>query len=237
MKVFPNNRKVAEKRLSYLQRRFMKNTAFFEDYKRFIADLLNKGYARKSKQGSPEGKIWYIPHHGVSHPSKPGKIRVVFDCSAEYQGISLNKSLMSGPDLTNQIVGVITRFRQEPVVIMGDIEAMFHQVLVPEIDRSLLRFLWWENHDISKAATDYEMGVHVFGATSSPSCCNYALKRTAVDSKGRYPSDVAETLQRNFYVDDLLKSVSDVTTAIRLLNDVIEMCAAGGLRLTKIISN
>ena len=149
----------------------------------------------------------------------------------------MNKSLMSGPDLTNQIVGVITRFRQEPVVIMGDIEAMFHQVLVPEIDRSLLRFLWWENHDISKAATDYEMGVHVFGATSSPSCCNYALKRTAVNSKERYSSDVAETLQKNFYVDDLLKSVSNVATAIRLLNDVIEMVAAGGFRLTKIISN
>ena len=54
------------------------------------------------------------------------KIRVVFDCSARFNGVSLNKSLMSGPDLTNQIVGVITRFREESVVIMGDIEAMFH---------------------------------------------------------------------------------------------------------------
>ena len=51
------------------------------------------------------------------------KIRVVFDCSARFNGVSLNKSLMSGPDLTNQIVGVITRFREESVVIMGDIEA------------------------------------------------------------------------------------------------------------------
>ena len=199
----------------------MKNTTFFEDYKRFIEDLLNKGYARKSKQGSPEGKIWYIPHHGVYHPSKPGKIQVVFDCSDGYQGISLNKSLMSGPDLTNQIVGVIPRFQQEQVAIMSDTEAMFHQILT-----ILLRFLWWENHNISKAATDYEMGFHVFGATSSPSCCNYALKRMEVDSKERYPSDVAQTLQRNFYVDDLLKSVSDVATAIRLLNAVIEMCVA-----------
>ena len=139
---------------------------------------------------------------------------------------------MSGPDLANQIAGVIPRFQQEQVVIMSDTEAMFHQILT-----ILLRFLWWENHDISKAATDYEMGFHVFGATSSPSCCNYVLKRMAVDSKERYPSDVAQTLQRNFYVDDLLKSVSDVATAIRLLNDVIEMCAAGGSRLTKIISN
>ena len=54
------------------------------------------------------------------------KIRVVFDCSARFNGVSLNKSLMSGPDLTNQIVGVITRFREESVVIMGDTEAMFH---------------------------------------------------------------------------------------------------------------
>ena len=82
-----------------------------------------------------------------------------------------------------------------------------------------------------------QLGVHVFGPTSSPSCSNYALKRTAGDSKESYPSGVAETIQRKFYVDDLLKSVSDVATAIRLLNDVIEMCAAGGFRLTKIISN
>ena len=54
------------------------------------------------------------------------KIRVVFDCRARFNGVSLNKSLMSGPDLTNQIVGVITRFREESVVIMGDVEAMFH---------------------------------------------------------------------------------------------------------------
>ena len=44
-------------------------------------------------------------------------------------------------------------------------------------------------------------------------------------------------LEQHQHVDDLLKSVSNVATAIRLLNDVIEMCAADGFRLTKIISN
>ena len=52
-----------------------------------------------------------------------------------------------------------------------------------------------------------------------------SFKKNGNYSKERYLSDVAETLQRNFYVDDLLKSVSDVATAIRLLNDVIEMWA------------
>ena len=46
-----------------------------------------------------------------------------------------------------------------------------------------------------------------------------------------------DTLNRNFYVGDLLKSVKDVKTAIRLLHDVINMCADGGFRLTKFVSN
>ena len=77
------------------------------------------------------------------HPSKPGKIRVVFDSSTEYKEVSLNKNSISRPNLTNQIVGVAARFHEEPVVIMGDIESMFHQVMVPKEDRSFLRFLWW----------------------------------------------------------------------------------------------
>ena len=48
---------------------------------------------------------------------------------------------MRGPDLANQTVGVIIRFHEELVVIMGDTES-FHQVLVPEYDCSLLRFSW-----------------------------------------------------------------------------------------------
>ena len=150
--------------------------------------------------------------------------------------LSRNPSLV-GTDLANQIVGVIIRFCEESVVIMGDIESMFHQVLVPEYDRSLLRFLWWANHDIRGTVEDFKMKNHVFGATSSPSCCNYVLKSIAVDNGKKYHPDVAATLQQNFYVDNLLKSVKDVKTAIRLLCDSIRMCASGGFKLTKIISN
>ena len=50
--------------------------------------------------------------------------------------------------------------REESVVIMGDIEAMFHEVLIPEKDRSLLRFLWWEDQNINSNIVDFEMGVH-----------------------------------------------------------------------------
>ena len=51
-----------------------------------------------------------IPHFGLYHPRKPDKIRVVFDSAAECDGLSLNKLLLSGPDMTNNLLGVLFTF-------------------------------------------------------------------------------------------------------------------------------
>ena len=70
---------------------------------------------------------------------------------------------------------------------------------------------------------------------SSSSCCNYAL--TVLDKKSNYHPDPALTLKRNFYMDDLLKSVKDVSTAVKLVKVVIKMYSDGSFHLTKFISN
>ena len=162
---------------------------------------------------------------------------MVFDCSAEVGGESINKNLLTGPDLTNQLIGVLIRFREEHVAIMADIEAMFYQVKVAEKHRSFLRFLWWEDSDISKGIVDPETCVHIFGGVSSPSCSNYALRKIASDNQEEYGNDAAETLRRNFYVDDLLKAVNTCEFASELVDDVRQMCKAGGFHLTKFICN
>ena len=164
--MLPNNNKQAILRLMGLKRKFMKDNKFFQDYLKFMENLLRSDYARRS-DASPSGKTWYIPHHRVYHPSKPDKIPVVFDCSAEFQGRPINKELLSGPDLTNQIIGVLTRFREVKIAIIGDVEAMYHQVQVPEDQQSFLKFLWCHNHDIDREPHDYVMCAHAFGATSS----------------------------------------------------------------------
>ena len=71
--------------------------------------------------------------------------------------------------------------------------------LVPLKDRSLLRFLWWENHDTSGKMLNFEMNIHVFRGTSSPSCCNYALKKTAFDNKTNYHPDVVLALNSSLF--------------------------------------
>ncbi|XP_066988207.1 uncharacterized protein [Macrobrachium rosenbergii] len=117
---------------------------------------------------------------------KPNKIRVVFDCSAKYQGSSLNDKLMQGPDMTNSLIGVLIRFRLERVALMGDIESMFYQVQVPKVQHKYLRFLWWPGGELESELTEYRMGVHIFGAVSSPSIANYALRAAADHARDKY---------------------------------------------------
>ena len=47
------------------------------------------------------------------------------------------------------------------------------------------------------------MSAHVFGRASSASCANYDLRRTSVDNVEVFGKEAADTIQNNFYVDDL----------------------------------
>ena len=110
----PNNRETALRPLNQLKRRFQapKGQKYREDYVNFMKNIIENGYAEKvpNMRKSERSNVWYIPHHGVYHPKKPNKIRVVFDCAAEHRGESLNKHLLQGPDLTNNLTGVLCRF-------------------------------------------------------------------------------------------------------------------------------
>ncbi|XP_070548347.1 uncharacterized protein [Ptychodera flava] len=198
--------------------------------------IIDKGYAERVPQeeleGNP-GKKWYLPHHGVYHPQKQ-KIRVVFDCGAEYKGTSLNRELMQGPDLTSSLVGVLIRFREEQIALMSDIEAMFSQVGVSQENRDFQRFLWWPNGSVEEPPVEYRMTVHIFGATSSPSCANFALKKSSDNTSDL---SVKNTISRNFYVDDMLKPASTVTEGKTLAEGLIDTCKKSGFKLTKWISN
>lgn len=54
---------------------------------------------------------------------------------------SLNNAFLQSPDVTNSLIGVLTRFRQESVAMIADVEAMSYQVR-DLMKRTLLRFLW-----------------------------------------------------------------------------------------------
>ena len=134
-------------------------------------------------------------------------------------------------------MGVLCRFRLEPIAIMGDIQSMFHQVELPEKDRDLLRFLWWEDGDLNEPPQEYRMKVYLFGAVCSPSCANFALRKIAEDNESKYPTGVTEAVFNNFYVDDCLASRANEEEAISLISQLSELLQKGGFNITKWVSN
>lgn len=127
----PDNRLIAEIRLRHLRRRLERDQELKRKYLTIIDDYVEKGYARKLTDEETKirsNKTWYLPHHPVLNPHKPGKVRVVFDAASTFEGTSLNDQLLHGPDLINNLVGILMRFRQDQVALIADIEAMFHQV-------------------------------------------------------------------------------------------------------------
>ena len=236
----PNNKGHCLRRLLSLKRKLLGDEKVKADYLAFMQKNLERGHASRvptSQLHTQPGKVWYLPHFNVYHPRKPDQIRVVFDCSAVFENESLNKHLLQGPDQLNSLIGVLTRFRKEEVAFTCDIEQMFHNFYVNPEHRDFLRFLWFENNDLSGPIVEYKMDVHLFGAASSPGVANFCLHQTAESNRATYGNPAADFLRKDFYVDDGLKSLPTVSQALKLIKDCQEMCAQDKLRLHKFASN
>ena len=105
----PGNRPMAVKRLHQLKRKLDNEPELKDKYCAKINDYISSGQARQIPEDELKQtpKTWYIPHHATGP-----KFRVVFDCSASYAGTCLNQKLLPGPDNTNNLLGVLCRFRQ-----------------------------------------------------------------------------------------------------------------------------
>lgn len=168
---------------------------------------------------------------GISRNSLKRKL---LDAAAKYQGSSLNSHLVCGSDLLNNLVGIFMRFREEKVALSGDIEAMLNQVAVPQEDQAALRFLWRQSSESEIEVYQYLR--HIFGAKCAPTCSNYALLRTAEDNGLQYPI-AARVFKRNFYMDDLFKSVKTTSDTLELQQQLVVMLKGAGFNLTKWVSN
>ena len=115
-----------------------------EAYNKQIKEMEEMNFSRKltkEELESYKGPLYYVAHHAVLRPEKKSRpVRIVFNSSAVYKGHSLNDYWKKGPDLLNGMFGVILRFRERNVDVMGDISKMYHRILIPERDQHVHRF-------------------------------------------------------------------------------------------------
>ena len=216
-----NNRTMAEAWMRHLKRKLKADPELRTSYKEVMEGYIIQGTCTESVT-LPSWWCSMVSSPSPCNSPKKRKLRIVFDCAACFGGKSLNDELMQGPDLMNSLVGVLHRFQQKSIAILGDVEAMFHQVKVAPSDCNALRFLWWSD-DIDEKPEDYQMLVHLFGATSSPSVCCWALRQTAIQYGETYDAKVLATVDRNFCVDDCLVSVDTNEEAKKLVKDLTSL--------------
>ena len=233
----PNNYSSALGQLYSLERRFQRDPNLKNLYQQSVDTDVEKGFVKildESEVKGTFGKEWYLPHHPVLNPNKPGKVRRVCNAASKHKDICLNDKLLAGPDVLHGLIGTIFRFREGPIALTADIESIFLQVRVPEQDRSCLRFLWRPRTNEPVQIFEYQR--QVFGAKSSPTCANYALKRVGLDNEEEYPI-AAKAIKNNFYMDDFIKSVETPEEAIEIFNQLQPLLSQHGFELKKWISN
>lgn len=140
--MMPNNRAQAWRRAQILDASLKKNEVKKTHFIEFMKKVFDSGAAEIAPVLDHESnnKMWYLPIFGVYNSKTPNKVRGVFDLSAVYEGHSLNKVLMTGPDLANSLMGILLRFRQDRYAVIADIEQMFYQFYVTKEHRDFLRF-------------------------------------------------------------------------------------------------
>lgn len=148
---------------------------------------------------------------------------------------NLNQLLLPGPTLSSSLMGVLLRFREYSIAVSSDIKGMFHQVrLLPEY-KSLLRFLWRELKT-EEPPSIYTWQVLPFGTTCSPCCATFALQKHVFDHS-QPGEDVRVSIEKSFYVDNCLQSLSSVDEARHLVNKLTSLLATGGFELRQWASN
>ena len=235
----PNNYFSSLVQLRSLEKRLAEDEDLREKYTSIIKEDLNKGYVIEvpdaHKVENRSDKKWIPPqHHPFLNPNKPGKVRTVLNGAEKFHGASLNKFLLTGLDLLQNLIYVLLRFRQHPYAVSADIEGMFLQVGVLPSDQPSLHFLWRE--DPTTKVKVYQYTRHIFGAKDSPTCANYALQRTTRDNAKLYP-EAAKAVLEDFYMDDYLDSVESSEKAINRSKELVHLLHLGGFKLTNFVSN
>jgi hypothetical protein len=90
---------------------------------------------------------------------------------------------------------------------------------------------------LNKPLISHRMCTQVFGAASSPGASHFALKQTAKDNAALFSQECVKTLEKDFYVDDLLKSIPRLESAVDLLQELCKILEKGGFYHHKIITN
>lgn len=144
---------------------------------------------------------YYLPHHPVFQDSSlTTKLRVVFDASCSTStGTSLNDVLLMGPVLQAELLNIILTFRTWQFVLIADVEKMYRQVLIDEVQRHYQHILW--RKDPYEDLRTYQLNTVTYGTAAAFYLAIRVLRQIAQLNQREFPTG-ASVILSDFYADD-----------------------------------
>ncbi|UYV68423.1 hypothetical protein LAZ67_5004285, partial [Cordylochernes scorpioides] len=200
------------------------------EYSTILQEWEREGLIERIEENRPQKKGHYLPHRPVfKAESRTTPLRPVLDASCRsYNGLSLNDYLEKGPNLLEKIPEIVIRFREKGIGVLADIRKAFQMITVQLQDQDFLRFLWWDQTDPMKLTVFRHKRV-VFGLNCSPFILGAVIDHHLNSVQGP-AAEIAKTMARSFYMDNLVTSLSSQEEVQQFQNtavNIMEMAKNG----------
>lgn len=229
----PDNRRAVEATFLNTEKRLEREPEWKAAYREQIHEMVSRGAAAKLTKEEIDnwkGPKWYISHLIAPNPhSTTTPVRIVWNSSQEFRGMSLNDLLHKGPDVLNPIRGVLLRFRSGLHAALGDVKKMYNSIWLKDKEVHLHRFLWRDN-----PGDEIEVFVVVrVNIGDKPAGCiaQVAMRETANLPQFAAMVEERRVLVEDSYVDDILMSHNDIKALEKITKGVEEILKAGGFSL------
>ncbi|XP_072761512.1 uncharacterized protein [Anoplolepis gracilipes] len=237
MSLLGQSKEIAIRRFKALEGKLNRDPALKKEYAIFMHEYESLGHMREIRADRLEAtQHYYMPHHCViKEESSITRLRVIFDALCKTtSGVSLNDTLMTGPTLQQDLLSIVVRFRTFKYVLIADITKMYRQILIDESQVPLQRILWRNNPN--EQLREFELLTLTYGTSPASFLAIKSLQTLAKSERQNYPIG-AQTVLRDFYVDDLITGSNSMEGALQIRNETTSLLSKGGFILHKWTSN
>ena len=228
----PDNYPAALATLISTEKKLKSDPEWAKTFAEQIAEHEERGVARKltpEELAAWKGPKYYLSAMAVEQPkSLTTPVRLVMNSSQNYRGVSLNSFLAKGPEAyNNSMMRLLLIFREQPVVIIGDIRKMYNSIELEQLETHCHRFLWRDLEDRTPdvwAITRVNLGDRPSGTIS------IVARDLTADKFQSINPEAAEMIKNQTFTDDTINSVESIPTAKKLADDASSILRPGGFR-------
>lgn len=229
----PDNWSAVKATFLRMERQLAKEPEWKAAYSAQVQDMLDRGAAVKLSKDTIanwSGPVWYVSHLIAPNPhSVTTPVRLVWNSSQRFRGVSMNDLLVKGPDFLNQIRAVLLRFRSGVYAALGDIKKMYNSVWLEDLEMHLHRFLWRNSTD--EELEEYAVTRVNIGDKPAGCIAQLAMRETANLPSFAHLEEERRVLHQDSYVDDILTSHNDFQQLKSITANVELILKAGGFLL------